>query len=190
MMINDKKLPWIQAAYSLFASEGPSGIKIEVLARQVNKSKSSFYHHFADLEVFTEILLQYHLDRSKSIADRERQCKNVVPELLQLLVEIKEDLLFNRQLRVNRNVPVYKACFEKASEEVGEAILPIWASFLDLSHNPHLAQIVLNQSLENFYLQITKETMTYDWLVNYMGELQIMVKEFKKNESLTDRTIG
>lgn len=189
-MINDKKLPWIQAAYRLFASEGPSGVKIEVLARLVNKSKSSFYHHFANLEVFTEVLLQYHLDRSKIIADLERQCENVNPELLHLLVEIKEDLLFNRQLRVNRNIPAYKACFEKASQEVGEAILPIWASFLDLSHNPHLAQIVFNQSLENFYLQITKETMTYDWLVNYMGELQIMVKEFKKNESLKDRTVG
>lgn len=189
-MINDKKLPWIQAAYGLFALEGPSGLKIEVLARQVNKSKSSFYHHFADLEVFTEVLLQYHLERSLIIAERERQCKNVIPELLHLLVEIKEDLLFNRQLRVNRNIPAYKACFEKASAEVGEAILPIWANFLDLSHNPHLAQIVLNQSLENFYLQITKETLTYDWLVNYMGELQMMVKEFKKNESLKDKAVG
>lgn len=182
-MINDKKLPWIEAAYRLFAAEGPAGVKVEVLARAVNKSKSSFYHHFADLEVFTEILLQYHLDRSKLIAEQERQCAKLVPDLLQLLVEVKEDLLFNRQLRVNRRLPIYKACFEKASQEVGDAILPIWAEFLDLSHNPHLAQIVLNQSLENFYLQITQETMTYDWLLGFMSELQIMVKEFKKNES-------
>lgn len=189
-MINDKKLPWILSAYSLFAKEGPSGLKVEVLARQVSKSKSSFYHHFADLEVFTEVLLQYHLERSKAIAARERQCENLDPDLLHLLVEVKEDLLFNRQLRVNRRVPIYKACFEKASQEVGTAILPIWADFLGLSDNPHLAQIVLNQSLENFYLQITQETMTYEWLLNFMSELRMMVREFKKNESPSSDTVG
>lgn len=189
-MINDKKLPWILSAYSLFATEGPSGLKIEVLARQVNKSKSSFYHHFADLEVFTEVLLQYHLERSTAIAVRERQCEKLDPDLLQLLVEVKEDLLFNRQLRVNRRIPIYKACFEKASQEVGAAILPIWAEFLGLADNPHLAQIVLNQSLENFYLQITQETMTYDWLLNFMNELRLMVKEFKKNENKGSSTLG
>ena len=181
-MTNDNKQPWILVGYHLFAREGPKGLKIEVIARQVNKSKSSFYHHFADLEVFTQILLEHHLERAKTIADKERLCKNVVPDLLHLLVEVKQDLLFNRQLRINRNISQYKQCFEKASREVGEAILGIWAETLSLDNNSDLAHMVLNLSLENFYLQITEETLTYEWLLNYVSELQMMVKAFESNE--------
>jgi AcrR family transcriptional regulator len=181
-MSSDNKQPWILVGYGIFSKGGPKGLKIQVLAREVGKSKSSFYHHFADMEVFTEVLLNYHLERAKIIAHRERLCKNVVPDLLHLLVEVKQDLLFNRQLRINRNSNQFKGCFEKASREVGEAILGIWAETLTLEDNSNLARMVLNLSLENFYLQITEETLTYEWLLNYIRELQTMVKEFKNNE--------
>jgi AcrR family transcriptional regulator len=179
-MENVSKLAWIHCGYEIFSKEGPKGLKIEVIARQVKKSKSSFYHHFADLDLFTETLLNYHLERAKIIAVKESHCKNVIPELLNTLLEVKQDLLFNRQLRINRNVTLFKECFEKSSKEVGEAILGIWAETLCLSENSNLAAIVLNLSIENFYLQITKETLTYDWLESYVNNLQNMVKEFKR----------
>ena len=178
----DIKAPWIQAGYALLAKEGPKGLKVEVIARWVNKSKSSFYHHFADLEVFTELLLKYHLQRARIIAERERQCKNVVPELLHVLLEFKEDLLFNRQLRINREVEAYRRCFEQATAEVGDAIVGIWAEALGLKDNSYLAQLVLNLSLENFYLQITEESLSYEWLLTYVQDLQTMVKAFKNHK--------
>jgi AcrR family transcriptional regulator len=181
-MTNDHKQSWVLAGYELFSKEGPKGLKVEVVARKVKKSKSSFYHHYADMEVFTQILLEYHLERAKIIACQERLCTNVIPDLLHLLVEVKQDLLFHRQLRINRNISHFKQCFEKASREVGEAILGIWADMLHLQDNSHLARIVLNLSLENFYLQITEETLTYEWLSNYVRELQVMVKAFENNE--------
>jgi AcrR family transcriptional regulator len=177
-MTNNSKQPWIIIGYELFARQGLSGLKIEVMARHIKKSKSSFYHHFADLEVFTEILLNYHLERARLIAEQEKLCKNVVPELLHVLLEVKQDLLFNRQLRVHRHNPQFKICFETASKTVGNAILGIWADALGLTNSSHLAEIVLNLSLENFFLQLTEETFTYDWLVNYIHELKKMVIAF------------
>jgi AcrR family transcriptional regulator len=47
----DPKQPWINHGYRTFAYEGPTGLKVERLARQVGKSKSSFYHLFADLDI-------------------------------------------------------------------------------------------------------------------------------------------
>jgi AcrR family transcriptional regulator len=85
-MMKDSKQPWILCGYNIFSKEGPKGLKIEVIARQVNKNKSSFYHHFADLEVFTEILLNFHLERSEIIAAQERLCKTVIPDLVNLLI--------------------------------------------------------------------------------------------------------
>lgn len=181
-MTKDNKLPWILIGYNIFSKEGPIGLKVEIIARKVGKSKSSFYHHFADMEIFTEALLNHHLERAVVIAEKEKQCKNVVPDLLNVLIEVKEDLLFNRQLRINRQIPAYKMCFEKSSKAVGEAILGIWADMLGLGDNSHLAQIVLNLSLENFYLQITEDTLTYDWLVNYVQDLKTMVNAFQINE--------
>jgi AcrR family transcriptional regulator len=181
-MTKDSKHPWILVGYNIFSKEGQRGLKVEVLARKVGKSKSSFYHHFADIDIFTEALLNYHLERAIVIAEMEKRCKQVVPDLLNVLIEVKEDLLFNRQLRINRQIPTFKMCFEKSSKAVGEAILGIWAEMLGLGDNSHLAQIVLNLSLENFYLQITDDTLTYDWLLNYVNDLKKMVNAFQINE--------
>lgn len=175
--------PWIQAGYELFAEEGPTGLKVERLARQVGKSKSSFYHHFADLEVFIEFLLAFHMDRSREIADRERQCNNVIPELLEVILAVKQDLFFSRQLRIHRHIPKFKACFEASSHEVGDAIIGIWAKELGLKGNSHLALMVLNLSLENFYLQITPQSLTYEWLEEYVRGLKQMVQAFKQGEA-------
>jgi len=170
---------WIEAGYELFAAAGPHGLKVEVLARRVGKSKSSFYHHFADLECFAELLLDRHHHRALVIADRERQCANVVPDLLNVLLDVKPDLLFNRQLRIHRANKNYEVCFEKSSRHVAEALLPVWADMLGLGDNSGLARMVLNLSIENFYLQITDETLTYDWLLAYVNGLRRMVRELQ-----------
>ena len=182
-MKEEKTLPWIHVGYELFAQDGPKALKVEVIARLVNKSKSSFYHHFADLEVFTELLFQYHLERAAIMGEREAACKNVDPELLEVLIEFKQDLFFNRQLRVNRHVPAFKQCFEKAGEIVGNSILGIWAEMLGLDGKSHLANIVLGLTIENFFLQMTEETMNYEWLSNYIKEIQFMVSQLGKQAS-------
>lgn len=176
-------IEWITIGYEIFSHEGPKGLKVEVIARKVGKSKSSFYHHFADLEIYTSALLEYHMERSKMITEKEAKCKNVIPELLEIILEHKQDLLFNRQLRINRENPAFKICFEKTSQQVGEAIVGIWAKELGLGDNSHLSMMVLKLSMENFFLQITEDTMNYDWLVEYIKGLKKMVTEFQKNKN-------
>lgn len=174
---------WIQEAYAIFAQEGPEGLKVERLARVVGKSKSSFYHHFIDLENFTQLLLDYHFERAKWIAEQERQCANVIPELLEFMLTIKTDLLFSRQLRIHRQASHFSQCFEATNKLVGEAIVGLWAKELGLTHNTKLANMVLMLSLENFYLQITKETLNYPWLEGYVLQLKHMVQEFDRKDT-------
>ena len=174
--------PWLTAGYEIFSQEGPNGLKVERLARIVGKSKSSFYHHFADLEIYTSFLLEYHMKQVDVLFEKEKACQRVVPDLLHILVEHKEDLLFNRQLRVHRSVPAFQKCFEKANQLSVESIVGIWAEALGLEHESYLAQMVLMLTMENFYLQITEETLTYEWLENYIFQLQNMVQAFKKGQ--------
>jgi AcrR family transcriptional regulator len=179
-MTENIKRPWILEGYKLFSKEGLKGLKVEVMSRKVDKSKSSFYHLFADVECFMEELLAFHLERAKIIAERERLCNSIDPALINLLLEVKEDLLFNRQLRVNRSNPAFKQCFEKANQLVGNAFLEVWAEEIGLGNKPKLAEIFLALVLENFYLQLTEETITYEWLSDYFKNIRLMVIEFNK----------
>jgi AcrR family transcriptional regulator len=181
-MNDDIKLPWILAGYELFSKEGPKGLIIEKIARLVNKNKSSFYHHFADIDVFTEYLLDHQLKRAKIIGTKEKLCKNIVPDLINLFLDVKQDLFFNRQLRINRYIPEFKKCIEK-TEENDNSFIEIWTNSLDLNKNKKVAELYLNLIIENFYLQITEETFTFDWLVMYFNDIQEMIKEFKKINS-------
>jgi AcrR family transcriptional regulator len=177
-MPDSGKLTWIETGYEIFSKEGPKGLKVEVLARKVNKSKSSFYHHFADLAIFTDLLLDHHLTRSKIIAEEEKKCRTIDPELIGILVSSKTDLLFNRQLRVYRNDPAFKACLQKSDEIVEKGFISVLTKDLQLENNPKLAASLIDLALENFYLQITEETLNTDWLSAYFTNLKKTVSEF------------
>ena len=181
--ITPTQMPWVVEGYRVFAYEGPAGLKVERLARNISKNKSSFYHHFADLEVFTGFLLRYHLLRTDIIVDKESKCTHI-DELIEVIVDHKLDLLFNRQLRVHRQNQDFEDCFEKTNQRTATAILGLWANMLGLTENSYLAALVLKLSMENFYLQITEETLDQDWLSGYFKQLQEMVREFKKMGSL------
>ncbi|GAB5550586.1 MAG: hypothetical protein Sapg2KO_01770 [Saprospiraceae bacterium] len=171
---------WIEAGYRCFAASGPSSPKVEVLARLVNKSKSSFYHHFADLEIFIDQLLNHHFQQAQVIAVREQNCQNLIPELVNILVDVKTDLLFSRQLRVHRANPQYEACFQKTSQLVMGPFMEVWASDIGLADKPFLADQFFDLASENFYLQITEEKLNYEWLVTYFKDLKRMVQDFQR----------
>lgn len=167
--------PWIAAGYSAFAQEGPAGIRVEQLARAIGKSKSSFYHHFADPEIFTDRLLEHHLQRSTHIAQRLLQCAHMDPDVLHLFLDVKEDILFQRQLRIHRNKPAFQRCIERAHAPVEAALLAPWTHALGLSAQPALAQAMLTLVVDNFYLRATPDTFHLEGLRAYLTEIQRMV---------------
>ncbi|GAB4404703.1 MAG: hypothetical protein OHK0053_30280 [Microscillaceae bacterium] len=182
-MSQTSKQTWIAAGYRAFAQEGPAGLKIEVLAQAVFRRKSSFYHHFGNLEHFTECLLRQHLERAKIIAQREKNLPQVIPDLIELLLEVKEDLFFSRQLRIHRHIPAFQACFQKADAELEAAFLHIWAEAIGLDGRPAVSRALLDLAMENFYLQITEESLTYDWLLHFIQNIRSLVSALVPLES-------
>jgi len=178
------ELDWIIKGYTTFAHDGPGGLKVERLARSVGKNKSSFYHHFADLEVFTSQLLDYHEAQAKILAEKEAASKNE-EELCDAVLEHKLDLLFNRQLRIHRDNEEFKKCFDQISAFAVPSMLPAWKKVIGLSENTYLAEMVLMLSLENFFLQITDETLTRPWLRAYFEKIRAMIAQFKKSRVIT-----
>ena len=170
---------WIDIGYRVFAIDGPNALKVERLARAVGKNKSSFYHYFADMEVFTMRLLEFHLSQGRIVANKEGESRNE-EELCQVILHHKIDLLFNRQLRFHRENPEFKKCFDEVTAYASPKMLPVWKTIIGLEENTYLAEAVLALSLENFFLQITDETLTSDWLGAYFSNIRTMINHFKK----------
>jgi len=178
--MEDIKQPWILTGYELFAKDGPSGLRVDVIAREIKKSRSSFYHHFADQDIFMDRLLDYHLIRTEKNVEKERLCRNIDPDLFNIFIDNKIDLLFNRQLRVYRNDQRFKKCFEKTTEMTVDALAGIWKDNLGLSRNSKASDIIFRLSVENFYLQITEENLNHSWLRAYMDQLKLMVRSIRE----------
>jgi hypothetical protein len=112
------------------------------------------------------------------MARKMKQGKNL-EDLVDTIIHHKNDILFNRQLRIHRENIEFRACFMKTNEFVGDAILPLWSKIMGLKNNSHLSRIVLRLSLENFMLQITPTAFDRSWLRAYFMELQMMVKKLR-----------
>lgn len=107
--------------------------------------------------------------------------------MLDVVLDLKTDLLFNRQLRIYRNNPEFRKCFERANGIVEEGFMGIWAEAFGLQDRPRSAHNLMKMTIDNFYLRITEENISRDWLLSFLYELQFMVKEIQKESG--DSTI-
>ena len=176
-MKNPIEQPWIETGYQLFSKEGPAGLKVDQLARRVGISRSSFYHLFADLDVFQEKLLAYHGQRAQQAAEKVKQCKVMDPDFIQVIMEEKDYVLFNRQLRIYRDNAVYKAGFENAIALVGKETMGIWTEMVGLQHKPEMARSFFKMTADILFHRITEENINFEWLHSFMSEMKTFVKE-------------
>jgi len=176
-MINANALPWLEAGYEIFALQGPDALKVEALARKVGISKSSFYHHFADLEIYSEMLMAYHLESIGVMARNSTKCKVIDPDFLMLMLEHKRDIMFNRRLRVHRDNLSYQLCFERASYSVEKEFIGIFAAMYGLETQLDIGWNVLKVVNDLFYSRVTNENFTYDWLVKFLEEIDNFMKD-------------
>jgi len=177
--MTQNELIWIKTGYEVFATSGSGNLRIESLAQKVGISKSSFYHYFADIEVFTQLLMNYHLEQSKIVAEKERNAQNISPELIDVLIEHKIDLLFNRQLRFFQEKKLYKETLIKSNQIVGKEFITVWVKDLKLTLNRAQIESLFELALENFFLQINIENLNSQWLTAYFEHLKIIAKKFE-----------
>ena len=177
--MRQNKLVWIKAGYYVFGRKGPNGLNVELLAKKIKKSKSSFYYYFGDMESFQEALLAYHLERADQIAERGKLCENMDPDVINLLVDTKNDLLFNKQLRLNIKNPAFEKCHNQSSKKINNSFLDKWNIAIGFEQNPMLGEIILNLLRDNFFLQVNDENLTYQWFHDYLKNLFSIIQQIQ-----------
>lgn len=169
---------WIKTGYEIFAYSGLDGLKVETLARKVGISKSSFYHHFADINIFIDCLLAHHNQQVQIIATEEQKCQSIDPELITVLLNHKTDLLFHRRLRVYRDNRLFNDTLSRSNQLIRDGFMQVWVTDLNLELTQKQLDGLFDLALENFFLQITPETLTADWLTSYFSALKRLAFTF------------
>lgn len=163
-MKSDNKEIWIKAGYEMFALSGQTGLKIEPLANKVGKNKSSFYHYFADIELYMDCLLRNHIDQSYIIAKKKQRAINIDPELIDIFVEYRIDFLFSRQLRINQNIKSFSDTLIQSNKIIVDAYVKVCVEDLNLHLSKIQIQCIFTLALENLFLQINADNINNKWL--------------------------
>jgi len=128
---------WIEKGYEHFALYGPGNLSINKLSKEIGSVRASFYHHFGDIEIFIEKLLDMHWQISQQFCSAGAlECKKFFPDLYLLLEQYPITLKFSIQLFLNRNNPAYNYLFMKAYNASARAfILKLISEQFGLHHN-------------------------------------------------------
>ena len=128
---DSSKQKWIEKGYEHFALYGPENISINAISKEIGSPRASFYHHFSDLEVFINLLLEKHLEAIKSFVQEGKEyCNCLLPDFYQLLEKYPLGLKFHRQIFMNRHIPILRYVFSEVHIETSkEFVLDLFVFF-------------------------------------------------------------
>jgi len=84
------KEDWINAGWSLMTSKGVAGVKVEVLARQLEVSKGSFYWHFKNRHELLEAILQRWEEQTMFLIQESQKTTNPKERLVNLFTLVSQ----------------------------------------------------------------------------------------------------
>ena len=109
---------WIEKGYEHFALYGPENLSINKISKEIESPRASFYHHFGDIDIFIDELIELNLKIYKQFnLTEKKECKNFNPDLLILIAQNPMLLKFSKQLFINRNNSIYNDLFVIAHSE-------------------------------------------------------------------------
>ena len=95
VMINTRE-DWIKAGFEILKTKGVSGVKVEVLARELGVTKGGFYGYFLNREAFLQAMLDYWADTlTNQIIKSIGNLSGTLPEKLQKLLHTVDTKKFD-----------------------------------------------------------------------------------------------
>ena len=134
---NRTKRIWLEKGYEHFALYGPDNLSVNKLSKEMGSPRASFYHHFGDIDIFINELLDMHWQISQQFnLIGKKECKNYFPDLYILLEQYPIPLKFSKQLFINRDKPAYNYLFVKAYNESSKKfVLKLFSKQFGLKNN-------------------------------------------------------
>lgn len=177
------KQKWIEKGYEHFALYGPAKLSINKISKEIELSRASFYHYFADLELFIEELLDLHWQVNQDFASiGAKECKKYSPDLYLLLEKYPIPLQFSKQLFLNRNIPAYNYLFMKILSAIGSLFcLKLFSEQFNIRNDEdacNLWQIVV----EAWYSRLDVNDLTAKKMAQLEKEIMDSVVKFRSSD--------
>jgi AcrR family transcriptional regulator len=154
---------WLETGYMLFACEGPDGIQIERIARILGLNKSSFYHYFGTLEVFYEMMIQYHYAMTDIALKEAQEAETLDPAYLDIIVKHKIPFMFQMQLNRHKKIALFAKACSKVNQKIDQSLILLWKKHLNHT-NEDLSLLCLSFIRDTFYARISFENFNYHLL--------------------------
>lgn len=174
---------WIEEGYNLFAHEGPEGIHIEKIARNLQLNKSAFYHYFGDLDGFCMELIQMHHNKADLFLREISELQNIDPEYLLLLVKHTPTVMFQVQLTRNQKNYLFYDASRSVDRKVNIAVGRLWREYLDTGISIELTDRYYNIIRDKFYTRVTFQNLNYQFLHEIASEAKGILDRLKEHKS-------
>jgi AcrR family transcriptional regulator len=174
---------WIEAGYELFSLEGPEGIHVEKMARQLGLNKSGFYHYFGERDIFFSMLIDHHRRVNDSFANEISHLDSFDPDFLKLVIKYKTAVLFQGQLRKNHNNPLFRETFFKVKKLNEKIMIPLWTSHLKLKDNIQLSTDLWDIFRDVFFIRISNTNFNYESVKTVVYEFTQVVDVLLRYET-------
>ena len=146
----DNRQKWIKTGYELFGEIGPEALNIEKLSNLIGIKRSSFYHHFGDLESFEREILQHHVNRYEIIWEIIKDYSKFEQLFSDEVFSHRDVLAFQRQLMIHESIERYKKCSQDARKYTEEKTFQLWSAF-NHSKNDSEEEWKLFRAIRDFY---------------------------------------
>ena len=83
--------------------------------------------------------MAYHSLRAQQTAEKVKLCKVIEPDLILLILEETDYILFNRHLRIHHNNAAYRGGFENAITLVSKETMGNYTEMIDMHQKPDIA---------------------------------------------------
>lgn len=184
MNLKTNKEKWLEEGYAQFAENGPENLSINKISKALGFSRASFYHYFGDTEVFIEHLLAKHWEIAHLFDQRgQTECKQLFPDLYQLLSQHPIPLKFSIQLFRHRYKPAYNFLFIKTYESSAQAfVLKLFAEQYQLCQpDDELFNLWLTVG-ETWYSRLNFDDLSASTLQNHAEEIMESVVKFTRSQ--------
>ena len=173
------KQKWIEKGYEHFALFGPNNLSVNKLSKEVGFARASFYHHFGDIDIFIEELLDLHWEICQQyISIGKEECKVLYPDLYILLSQNIVPLKFNIQLFINRNVPAYNYLFIKSYNEAAKIfILKLFSTQFDFKNDEDLFDLWITVG-ESWYSRLDMNDLSAERIEQLSKDVMNSVLKF------------
>jgi hypothetical protein len=174
------KEKWLHEGYRQFALYGPDNLSIKKISEEIGSSRASFYHYFGDIDVFTEELLTLHWGIVAEFDQKGKStCKQLFPDLYNLLAENAIPLQFSMQLFHNRSNPSFNYLLMKTYEASAKAfLLKLFVKQYDLKKNKSEVYDLWVTVGEAWYSRLTKDDLSASTLQKHAEEIMDSVIKF------------